>query len=193
MDIDSPDDYEPPPDRIPDRAPERAPVDTPRHAGATEQPPHGRRPGPARLLPGAPHRRRLESGSPALPRPLDGARTALARRRPGPPRQISRPQAPSAAKPPCGSRNPPQLCQRLDQLKQTHRSPPLCVVISADTQQQESSISAALCAGARRLRLLSVTGFPVSLRPRLAELAAAGRPRGHAQDLAPVPVASGRP
>ena len=28
MDIDSPDDYEPPPDRIPDRAPERAPVDT---------------------------------------------------------------------------------------------------------------------------------------------------------------------
>ena len=29
MDIDSPDDYEPPPDRIPDRAPERAPVDTP--------------------------------------------------------------------------------------------------------------------------------------------------------------------
>lgn len=33
------------------------------------------------------------------------------------------PQAPSAAKPPCGSRNPPQLCQRLDQRKQTHRSP----------------------------------------------------------------------
>ncbi len=29
MDIDTPDDYEPPPDRIPDRAPERAPVDTP--------------------------------------------------------------------------------------------------------------------------------------------------------------------
>jgi len=190
MDIDSPDDYEPPPDRIPDRAPERAPVDTPRHAGATEQPPHGRRPGPARLLPGAPHRRRLESGSPALPRPLDGARTALARRRPGPPRQISRPQAPSAAKPPCGSAPAVSTVRPAEANAQIA---PLCVVTSADTQQQESSISAALCAGARRLRLLSVTGFPVSLRPRLAELAAAGRPRGHAQDLAPVPVASGRP
>src|SRR6266581_9795538 len=30
MDTDSPDDYEPPPDRIPNRAPERAPVDIPR-------------------------------------------------------------------------------------------------------------------------------------------------------------------
>ena len=34
------------------------------------------------------------------------------------------------------------------------------------------AIAAALCAGARRIRLLSVTGFPVSLRPRLAESAA---------------------
>jgi hypothetical protein len=32
-----------------------------------------------------------DQDSPALPRPLDGARTALARRHPGPPRQISRP------------------------------------------------------------------------------------------------------
>jgi len=29
MDIDSPDDYEPPPDRIPDRAPERRPAPRP--------------------------------------------------------------------------------------------------------------------------------------------------------------------
>ena len=35
--------------------------------------------------------------------------------------------------------------------------------------------------------------LPVSLRPRLAELAAADRPRGHAQGLAPVPVAFDRP
>jgi hypothetical protein len=33
---------------------------------------------------------------------------------------------------------------------------------------------AGICAGARRLRLLSVTGFPVSPRPRLAEVRAAG-------------------
>jgi hypothetical protein len=44
--------------------------------------------------------------------------------------------------------------------------------------------TAALCAGARRLRLLSVTDFPVSLRPRLAELTAANRPPGHGQGLA---------
>jgi hypothetical protein len=33
----------------------------------------------------------------------------------------------------------------------------------------EACITAALCVGARRIRLLSVMGLPVSLRPRLAE------------------------
>ena len=48
--------------------------------------------------------------------------------------------------------------------------------------------TADLCAGARRLRLLSVTGFPVSLRPRLAEFAAVGRtPPGACPSLAPGP------
>jgi hypothetical protein len=37
----------------------------------------------------------------------------------------------------------------------------------------DAAITAALCAGVRRVGLLSVMGFPVSLRPRLVEFAVA--------------------
>ena len=55
-----------------------------------------------------------------------------------------------------------------------------------------AAVQAALCAGKRRLPLLSVTSFPVSLHPRLAEVAAVDRPAevwpmSHAR-LAPRPV-----
>jgi len=49
--------------------------------------------------------------------------------------------------------------------------------------------SADLCAGARGLRLLSVTGFPVSLRPRLAESTASQLPNRTAKVL-PCPCRS---
>jgi hypothetical protein len=62
---------------------------------------------------------------------------------------------------------------------------PLCAQsIAGDDLRQSAQNWAALCADARKLKLLSVTGFPVSLRPRLAEFEAvdARRPNGPTAD-----------
>ena len=45
---------------------------------------------------------------------------------------------------------------------------------AGDRRADRYAIAAPLCAGARRLKSLSVTGFPASLRPRLAGFTAAG-------------------
>jgi len=54
--------------------------------------------------------------------------------------------------------------------------------------QQRPRLTAALCAGVRRARLLSVTGLPVSLRPRPAQLRLPPGQQGMANAL-PVSVA----
>jgi hypothetical protein len=52
-------------------------------------------------------------------------------------------------------------------------------------EEIHAAVQAALCAGKRRLTLLSVTGFPVSLHPRLAEFADVDRPAEVWPSLAP--------
>lgn len=72
-----------------------------------------------------------------------------------------------------GLADPQEVDQRSPTSSCAQNSQICTALVFIGIEPAAAQISAALCAGARGLRLLSATGFPVSLRPRLAEFTAA--------------------